>query len=423
MKITHLSTYDLRGGAGRAAFRLHQGLASLGEESSFVALYKDSSDPSVVCFDPPRNLWKRLRRRLKRGLLRRTETLIQSRPSNSKFFSDDRSQHNADVLHQLPTTDVLNVHWINGLFDFTSFFREVPKTLPIVWTLHDMNPITGGCHHAAECVRFQCDCGKCPQLFSDDQDDLSHRIWRRKDRAYSSLRPELFNFVTPSRWLAGKVRQSSLAKSFALSVIPYGLDTQIFKPLEKFLVRDALGIPRDAKVILFMSYFSRDNFKGFSFLAEALRGIQHIPKLRLVSAGEGRVGIDQLLGVPRHSLGLLREEELLAQVYNSADLLILPSLQDNFPNSALEALACGLPVVGFDVGGVPEIVRNDCTGMVVPAGNALALGRAFTDLLQDDGRRNLMSRNCRRIAVEEFSLQVQAKGYVDLYASLASARG
>jgi glycosyltransferase involved in cell wall biosynthesis len=110
----------------------------------------------------------------------------------------------------------------------------------------------------------------------------------------------------------------------------------------------------------------------------------------------------------------------MAQIYSCADLLVLPSVQDNFPNTALESLACGLPVVGFDVGGVPEIVRNDCTGMVVPAGNAQAFASAISDLLADAGRRDAMSRKCRRVAMKEYSLQVQAKRYLDLYSSLAA---
>jgi glycosyltransferase involved in cell wall biosynthesis len=421
LKITHLNAHDLSGGAARSAYRLHSSLRDLGYESRLLTLYKESSDLTVLSFNPPRDLRTRLRRGLSRRFLARTQMLISSRPAGSPFFTVDRSQHNADVLRQLPQSDILNLHWIAGFFDYGSFFRGLPRGMPVVWTLHDMNPLTGGCHHAADCRRFQASCGACPQLSSNVENDLSRQIWNRKRRAYDSLTKGTLSFVTPSRWLASKVKESSLAGRFPVNVIPYGLDTETFRPQEAQMARHALGIPVHGPVILFASYFARDNYKGFPFLLEALNRMRPIPNLHVVRVGGGEPEANQKLTVPIQSLGFIKDEKQMSLVYSAADLFILPSLQDNFPNTALEALSCGIPTVAFHVGGVPEIVRNGCTGTTVSPGDSEGLARAMEDLLRDPDRRATISSNCRRIAVQEYSLEIQAKRYMELYETMLTS--
>lgn len=415
MRVAHLSTYDAAGGAARAAYRLHTGLRSLGHESRMLALYKTSTDPTVVRFEPPQNLPTRLRRGLKRRMLERAGSELTTRPAGSTFFTDDRSQHGADALRQLPASDVLNLHWIAGFIDYKAFFRRLPHGLPVVWTLHDMNAFTGGCHHAADCEGFRARCGACPQLGSGVEDDLSRRIWNRKRRAYGFVAEGGLSFVTPSRWLAGKLKESSLVGALGVNVIPYGLDTEIFIPRNVQVAREALGIPQGGLVILFASYSARDGYKGYPLLLEALARMRPDPKIRAITVGEGRFDTRPKSAVPIQSLGFMKDEERMSLVYSAADLFVLPSLQDNFPNTALEALACGVPTVAFHVGGVPEIVRSGLTGLTVSPGDPLALARAMEDLLGDPDRRATISSNCRRVAVEEYSLKTQAEQYINLY--------
>jgi glycosyltransferase involved in cell wall biosynthesis len=426
LRVTHLSTFDISGGAARSAYRLHAGLLGIGLDSRMVTLFKESTDPRVARFDPPRDLLARMRRGLRRRYLERTGKEARSWAAESGYFSDDRSQHGADVLRQLPQTDVLNLHWVANFIDYRLFFREVSGALPIVWTLHDMNSLTGGCHHAADCEKFQGSCGMCPQLGSSIENDLSRKIWGRKRETYDSISTGRFAFVTPSRWLAGRVKESSLGRGFRVEVIPNGLDTKIFKPRERRAAREALGLAPDATYILFASYFSKDSYKGFPKLLEALHRIQIIPGLSGLTVGLGDSEPTRRSPIPIQSLGFIGSEEHMSLVYCAADIFVLPSAQDNFPNTALEALACGIPTVAFHVGGIPEIVRNGQTGLTVSPGDSAALARAMDELLAGGERRAAMSSECRRVALEEYSLEVQASRYCELYEELrarASAIG
>lgn len=423
MKVTHLSTYESVGGAAVAAYRLHSGLKSLGHESRIITLWKDAddSDPTVVRLEPPRDMLTRLRRRLERRSLDRAAAEISARPSGLGFFSSDQTQHGADVLRHLPATDVLNLHWIAGLIDYRAFFRQLPKGLPVVWTLHDMNPITGGCHHAGNCLGFHARCGMCPELESKAENDISRGIWTRKNRAYSSLRESAFKFVTPSRWLADKVRESSLGGRFKVQVIPYGLDTEIFRPTDRITARRTLGLEADATYILFAAYYSSDSYKGFPVLLKSLPELQGIRGLTGLAVGTGKAHNPERPAIPMRALGFVKDERQMSLVYSAADLFILPSFQDNFPNTALEALACGTPVIGSHVGGIPEIVRDGQTGFTVPPGDSHALAKMIRQVLEDNSLRSALSAECRRVAVEEYSLPVQARRYEELYRELAPA--
>ena len=408
---------DISGGAARAAFRLHQSLGRVGHNSTMLVQHQESQDPSIVHFAPPLALPTRLRRIARRSFLRLNHKLhYSSRPVGASFFSDDRSEHGADVLGQLPPTDILHLHWIAGFFDYEDFFEQLPASLPVVWTLHDMNPFTGGCHHAGSCQKFLRSCGGCPELGSQREKDLSSAIWHRKRVAYTNLSSGKFSIVTPSRWLANQARQSSLVRNFSIDVIPNGLDTQSFTPRHRETARDLLGIPTEGKVLLFVSAYLDDRYKGLPLLLEAIERLRGVPDLFLLIIGQGEPFTG--LRVPNKMLGFLQDEKSLSLAYSAADIFALPSLADNFPNTALESLACGLPVVAFDVGGVSDIVRHGCTGLLAEAGNSQALSLAIEELMNNPDRRVQMSMNCRRVAVTEYALEAQAGRYIELYESM-----
>lgn len=417
VRITHLSVGDVSGGAFRAAYRLHEGLRRIGTESSMLVQDRQSQDPNVIPFTPPVDVPTRLRRVSRRYFLKQSRRLHYSRrTTGASLFSDDRSEHGADVLRQLPPSDVLNLHWIAGFLDYADFFHRLPPALQVVWTLHDMNSFTGGCHYAGDCRKF-CDvCGGCPQLGSSSTRDFSTAIWQRKRAAYASFGSNKFSIVTPSRWLASEARQSDLVGDFSINVIPYGLDTQCFQPRDRRMARELLNIPEHAKVLLFISQYVGSKHKGSFALVEAIARLKKIPDLFLLVLGHGQFPVQS--HIPSLSLGFLKEERLLSLAYSAADLFVLPTFQDNFPNTALESMACGLPAVAFNVGGVPEIVRDGSTGVLVERGDAEVLAGAIENLLSDSDRRQQMAENCRRIAVEEFALEVQARRYAELYASL-----
>jgi glycosyltransferase involved in cell wall biosynthesis len=378
---------------------------------------RQSQDPNVIPFVPPMDGLTRLRRVSRRYFLRQSRRLHYSRrTAGAILFSDDRSEHGSDVLRQLPPSDVLNLHWIAGFIDYADFFRKLPPALPVVWTFHDMNAFTGGCHYAGDCRKFCDACGGCPQLGSSSAEDFSTTIWKRKRAVYVRLESDRFCVVTPSRWLASEARQSPLVGNFSIHAIPNSLDTECFRPRDRDMARDLLNVPAHAKVLLFLSQNVGDRHKGSLALVDAIARLKKIPDLFLLILGHGQFPAQA--HIPSMSLGFLKEERLLSLAYSAADLFVLPTFQDNFPNTALESMSCGLPAVAFKVGGVGEIVRDESTGVLVEQGDVEALARAIENLLSDSDRRQQMAENCRRIAVEEYSLEVQARRYAELYASL-----
>jgi len=204
-------------------------------------------------------------------------------------------------------------------------------------------------------------------------------------------------------------------------VIPLGLDTENFCPRNRRFARDVLGIPRDAAVVLFVASLMTRPEKGFALLAQALEGMGHLPNLLLITVGGGKPPVE--VPVPHRQLGHIGHERLLSLVYSATDTLVIPSLQDNFPYVGLEAIACGTPAMGFAVGGSPEVVRPGVTGLLVPARDVRALRTAISDLLQDPARRAEMAAHCRRIAVQEYALEVQAQRHIELSQAISAGAG
>jgi len=418
MKIVHLSTHDIKGGAARSAYRLHQGLLRAGHDSTMLVRDKTGSDPSVDHFQPPSDLAMRFRRRMRRGTIMREIGRYQNaRPRGYELFSDDRTPFGATVVDQLPVCDVVNLHWIAGFLDYEMFFPQVTRSKPIVWTLHDMNAFTGGCHYDDGCERFKNSCGACPQLGSPVERDLSRAVWERKHRVLAGVKSGALHVVTPSRWLAEEAMRSSLFGGLPTIVIPYGIDVRAFAPRDKALARDVLGIPQEARVVLFLAEFVDNRRKGFPLLLEALPSCaKNVDRLLLVSLGSSPPKVET--GASWMHLGSISDDRFVSLVYSAADVFVLPSLQDNLPNTVLEAMACGVPVVSFDAGGTIDLVRPGITGYLAPAFRVPAFASAITELLNSPAKRDEMARNCRRIVLEEYPLELQAQRYGDLYKSL-----
>ena len=417
MKVVHLNGSDTRGGAARAAYRLHSGLCGQGYDSSMFVAHCGSGDRSVTPFSPPMDPRSRLRRVLQRELIWRDFARYQSsRPPGYDSFTDDRSEHGAAPLRQLPFCEVINLHWVAGFLDYQSFFSQLPQNVSIVWTLHDMNPFTGGCHYNEGCSRYTHGCGACPQLGSHKPKDLSHKIWQRKQKAFAKLESDRLHIVTPSIWLAEVAKRGSLLERFPISDIPHGINTEVFSPQDPSIARAALELPQNAKVVLFIAVSTATRRKGFVYLAEALSGLKEIPNLLLVSMGHGKPTIHS--DIAHLHLGHIDNDRILSLIYSSAEIFAMPSLEDNLPNCVLESMSCGTPVVGFKVGGIPEMVRPGVTGLLVPPQDVKALRSAIRELLQDQTKRTKMSENCRTIATEEYSLEVQVQRYLDLYATI-----
>lgn len=279
-----------------------------------------------------------------------------------------------------------------------------------------MEALTGGCHYDRGCGKFAQECGACPQLGSQSTSDLTHQVWKRKRKSYEKVDRTQLHIVSPSHWLRDEAQRSSLLSSFPCSVIPNGLDTDEFSPRDRRVAREVFGVPAEAKVVLFIAYGVNDPRKGFHLLVQALEGLKTEKKIFLLSLGPGFP--PDLHGFPHRHIGLIRDERFLSYVYSAADVFVVPSLQENLPNTALESIACGTPIVGFDVGGIPDIVRPGLTGLLAKPDDAADLRRTIVEILADDPRRMEMATHCRKVATQEYSLEIQARRYSDLYKDL-----
>ena len=414
MRVVHINTFDCHGGAARAAYRLHTGLQKIGVQSRMFVADKRSHDDSVIRYEPPTDPWNRIRREIRRQSLARSIARYRATaPAGLSFFTNDRTIYGADPWQHLAENDVLQLHWILGFLDYESFFASLPEGKPVVWTMHGMDPMTGGCSYDNGCEKFASECGACPQFGSHSGADLTHQVWQRKRKIYSKLEATQLLFVTPSRWLRGEVQRSSLLKRFACTVIPNALDTEVFAPRNRAAAREVLGVPQDARVVLFVADGLHEPRKGFHLLAEALASLQSMDQLFLISLGPGQ--LPALNGIARLQLEAISNDRFLSFVYSAADVFVAPSLQDNLPNTLLESIACGTPVVGFDVGGIPDVVRPGVTGLLAKPQDPLDFRRAIVELLRDGERLKTMAGNCRRVACEEYTLEIQATGYAALY--------
>jgi hypothetical protein len=384
-------------------------------------LDKYTNDPSVTQFRSSRGRVDWIARNARR--LRLTfshRRYAKTSPPERTFFSEDRTPFHQDACRQIPETEIINLHWVAEFLDLGAFFGWLPGGIPLIWTLHDMGSFTGGCSQAMGCGKFTEQCGACPQLGSPDEGDLTRDVWHRKQKYYSALDTKKFHIVTPSRWLGEEVKRSPLLSRFPRSVIPYGLDLEVFKPRDRRFSREVLGIPQDAKVILFVSNGLHTHLKGFKHLVGALEDMDSSSGIFLLCLGFG--SSPALERFPHMHITSMTDDRPLSMVYSAADVFVLPSLADNLPNTMLEALACGTPVVAFATGGIPDGVRPGVTGLLAKSGDSAELRAAILEILGNDPKRAEMSANCRRIALAEYDLSVQASRYMEVYSGM-SRRG
>jgi glycosyltransferase involved in cell wall biosynthesis len=412
VKIVHLNTHDVTGGAARAMYRLHLGLQRAGQNSSVFARDCISGDRDVREFRPGKGLIDRAKRRLRARQIRH-EAGPYLGALEQGTFHNERTIFGQELWNQIPPYDIINLHWVAGFVDYRAFFDHLPRSTPIVWTLHDMNPFTGGCHYANTCRRFMDRCGMCPLLDSETSNDLSRRVFDRKNRLFNNLSTERLHVVTPSRWLANEVSGSALMSRFDVTVIPNGVDTDVFAPTSTPEIRSKLGLDPTAKIILFASQSKDDPRKGFALLLAALAKLGQPQEYLLLCLGDGSGTVEG--PVRMVDAGRLADDRELAEIYSISDVHVVPSLEDNLPNTVLEAMACGTPTVGNRVGGIPEIVRPERTGLVVSCTDPARFARALEETCRQS---NAYSETCRHTAVSKYSLSVQADEYIRLYSDL-----
>jgi glycosyltransferase involved in cell wall biosynthesis len=416
--VLHISSRDTRGGAARATYRLHQGLQRVGIDSCIRVQSKASDDPKVI--GPSSDIakgWVKLRARLNKlpwSFYPDREQLpysVQWLPSGTLSAISEYDM-SADIIH---------LHWICG--GFLSIGEIANLNEPLVWTLHDMWAFTGGCHYDQGCGRYVESCGACPLLHSAREWDLSRWMWRRKRKAWRNL---ALTLVTPSHWLASCARQSSLLKDKRIEVIPNGLDTERFKPIDKQVAREVLNLPLQRSLVLFGANNPENPLKGYELLKAALQdltAINHADKVDLTIFGASQPKEHQLAwNLNTHYLGYFNDTPSLALVYSAADVMVVPSKQEAFGQTASEAMACGTPVVAFDATGLKDIVDHQQNGYLAQPFDTEDLAHGIQWVLENENRRQKLSQNARQKAVQEFDQELQARRYLDLYEDILVRR-
>lgn len=311
--------------------------------------------------------------------------------------------------------DLIHLHWINSGHVSIREIGVLPK--PVLWTLHDMWPFTGGCHYSEACEAFGKGCGDCPQLGSGDPGDLSCTIHRTKRRAWAGRSMTL---VAPSRWLAGKARTSTLFGEARIEVIPNGIDTGLFSPGDKRIARQRLGLPQNASLVLFGAVGATANpWKGYQHLRAA---IEHLAARRsaveFVVFGDRRPQKESDSAFKVHYLGSFVDELALSVVYSACDVFLAPSTEDNLPNTVMEAMSCGVPVVAFDIGGISDMVSHGENGFLAPAFQTEQLAEGVCRIVGAAATQTRFAEAARSTVLERFSLPLIAQRYRTLYRDL-----
>ncbi|KPK53080.1 MAG: hypothetical protein AMS22_07975 [Thiotrichales bacterium SG8_50] len=322
----------------------------------------------------------------------------------------------------LAEAQVIQLFNLHGGYLSPRLLPRLSRRAPIVWRLSDMWPLTGHCAYSGVCERWRTGCGRCPDLASYPPIgvDTSAWLWRQKRGLYS--RSDI-TVVTPSSWTESLARQSPLFAGCEVRRIPNGIDTAVFKPRDRAMARALLDLDPAAKLILFVAHELDNNpRKGGSHLIEALRRVQDVPNLQLLLVGLGGEEWSRAAGVPVHRMGYVTDDRLLAAIYSSADIIAAPSVLENLPNTVLEAMACGIPGVAFDTGGMADAVQHQKTGILVPFGDTVGLSQGIRELLTDNGLRERLARNAVLHVQALFSKKRQAQSFAELYQEIVDGR-
>ena len=422
MKILHFNTYEKTGGAPIAASRLHRSLLSRGVESLYLYSIKHFGHVSSDNLHKvsPGRLYEKIR--LAAGHLLADLPTVKQRLTGSldlKYYYTPGWFPGLNVHRQLKKyrPDIIHLHWISMGFIRIESLSEV--RIPIVWTLHDSWAFTGGCHIPYDCKRYTDRCGKCPALSSSNPNDISAKTLSRKFNSWKDLNITL---VAPSNWLAKCARKSRLFSGNRIETIPHGIDTDCFKPIGKKVARRILNFPDNKKLLLFGAVAATiDINKGFGFLKQAMRVLRHHFKkddIELVIFGAEKPVNQPDLYFNTHYLGFLHDDISLKVAYSAADVMVVPSIQEAFGLTAVEAMACGTPVVAFNTSGLADIVNSKINGYLADPFDATDLADGIMWVIEDADRLQTLAANARQKTEQSFSSAHNTEKYAALYDDL-----
>ena len=313
---------------------------------------------------------------------------------------------------------ILHLHWINhGFLSLKSLKKLAELNKPIVWTLHDMWLFTGGCHHSRGCENYLDACGNCHFLKRPSENDLSAKIFSEKQKLFSNMN---LHVVTPSKWLAERASASGLLKNKKISVIPNPVNINLYKPVDKLLAKKELGLDEHSNVILFMAANVSSEYKGVKYLEQALTLLkEHHTALseNTVLLVVGRVKDDVFKNYPVKIIctGAVYDEQKIINYFNAADIFLLPSLEENLPNTIMEAMACGTPSVAFKTGGIPDLIEHMENGYLAEFRSAEDIKDGIVKILSDPALLKKMQMKARKKVEENYSYAMVASKYKSVY--------
>lgn len=421
MKVLIVNTFD-RGGAGSACLRLHTGLLQAGIDSKVLLKTNHKKTPKTYILKPQKEsvtTFQKIVRKfenalkafgfLKRKPIPEKNNFLKNRDRRFEFFSFPDANFDITSSKLYQEADIINLHWVADFLDYKSFFEK--NTKPVVWTLHDMNPFTGGEHYEEDYLGIDKSGYPIKRIRSKAEESIFAEIIKIKKRALAGV--QNLTIITPSEWLAKEAKKSEVFNSFPIHCIPNGLDSEFFKPRNKSFSRELLNIPKDKKVILFVADSISNNRKGFVFLKEAFQQMQ-MNDVLLCAIGNKTEALESTGNIIE--LGPINDERLMSVAFTAADVFVIPSLMDNLPNTVIESLMCGTPVIGFPTGGITEMVQRGVNGLLANEISVNALNETLNDFLItiDTFDRDRI----RRDAIRKYDLKVQAKSYIHLFENI-----
>jgi len=427
MKVSHFNTFPY-GGAATAARRLSRRLQKSGVNSTFYYSRCDREDllqignksesmeqaqilpkesSSGISLFTKRREKKRLRE-----IWQLHNEHIATRPAGEETFSMARLPDESRLNWFQINSDVVHLHWIPFFADYPTFFQSIPQHVPLVWTLHDQNAFTGGCHYSSGCDRYEKGCGDCPQVTNSHGRDVSADSFLTKKRALAGRKVHV---VAPSEWMLELARKSPIwPKTASFHHIRLGFNLKKFYPVDRQHARQQLGIRSDAFLICFGADDVRNKRKGVGSLIKALDHLSTDEDVEGLVFGAGEVQANGKVKTI-HQLGYVDSIDRQRLIYSAADVVVVPSSEDNQPQVGLEAMACGTPVVGFDTCGIPEMVQHDKTGLLAKAGDAEDLAKQISWVINNPLQRQQMGIEARKMMELNHDSEIQAARYIQLY--------
>lgn len=397
MKVLHCNSFKT-GGAARAAERICDAVKTAGVDSSMLWIYGDNEGESLA--------WRYYDRIRHKFFVKMNYSHVRRYESDG-FFSFDELGFDLSKVKKVEEADIIHFHWISdGLISLKSMNALNKLGKPVIWTMHDMCPFTGGCHINKGCTGYEGTCGNCPVLKSSKDRDLSTVLQGKKRSAFTGMK--LFP-VGCSSWITECAGKSSLFKDFDPVNIPNPINTSIFNIIDKKTARDLLSLPKRKKLVLFGAFSAdTDENKGFKELCEALKMLPENDYACIVFGNDK--DISDKTGLETISLGRINDDFHLMVLYNAADVYVCPSRLENLPNTVLEALSCGTPVAAFDTGGLKDLVIHMENGYLAPLGDTEELSQGIRFSASTDLREA-----ARKSVLVKFSYEAVGRRYRELY--------